>query len=400
MDGSSRILSQTGILFLVLLLVTPIADFLTVYARYYDITSMERFSLLYRMLTIGVGFLLFLYNSDVKRVVLWGSYFIAQLIILLSSVFSNAESEHVGETLLLLFKFFTFFIYIDALSVLLSRQVISFNVFIKIFNILISLYLIAIIYGFIFDYALFKNYDGERWGVKGIIIAGNEASSLLIVALCWGVVMREKYASNIILLLSVLAIIGSGTKAAILGLLLISIGLSLIKYGIKGLLYSAFGLSIFLIILSVVYNFSSGVQEEVLKTFSYFEYQFDNAAGGSIISLLLSGRDYKLAVVTDDVYEFYPWAFIFGGYPITSYFVEMDFFDLWYMMGVGSICYMYYFIKTWSFDITSNSAVIDKFKVVVFGVYVCLAFTGGHFMYSAVTAPILAALILHMNANE
>ncbi|MGK0247678.1 MAG: hypothetical protein ACI910_000403 [Oleispira sp.] len=400
MDSNYRILSQAGVLFLVLLLATPAADFLTVYARYYNISSMERLTLIYRMLTIGVGFLLFLSNGDEKRIILWGSYFVAQFILLISGAFSDSESIHITETMLLLFKFFAFFIYVDALAILLSRKIISLHQFTIIFSLLISMYLLAIIYGFIFDYALFQNYDSGRWGVKGIIIAGNEASSLLIVALCWGIVMREKYTSSVILILSVIAILGSGTKAAVFGMLLIFVGWTLVKYGLKGIIYSCFGLFISLVILSQMYSFSPVIQQEVLNTYTYFEYHFDNTVGGSIISLLLSGRDYKLAVVTDNVYELYPWAFVIGGYPIASYTVEMDFFDLWYMMGIGSFFYVYYFIKSWEIKATTEFMVVDRFKMVVFSTYVLLAFTGGHFMYSAVTTPILAALILHMNSNN
>lgn len=191
MTNTNIIVKVISFLLWALILAVPLADFLSVYARSVGLESFERFSLAYRFLMIGLSLLLMFafqqrYRKEIIYIFLYGFFAIAANFLIVE----GSDSELLFETLLLGFKFFTFFIFLWAISATLKIGAVSYDFFAQSFTILILAYAGCIAVGAVFGIELFENYTNERWGVKGIIISGNEASGFLLIALCWSLLIK------------------------------------------------------------------------------------------------------------------------------------------------------------------------------------------------------------------
>ncbi|WP_439114133.1 hypothetical protein [Hydrogenophaga sp.] len=383
---------------LILLVAMPLADFLTVYARDAGISSIERFSIVYRAVML---LLLIILNSLLIRksqILLWASFIFSGLSIAINLLLADASMESVGENFLLLIKFYLIFLFYNVFAEIVKNRYLPINRLVKTFTLIIFAYTLSIPIGAIFDISSFQFYANDRWGVKGIIISGNEMSGFLIIALAWALLAKKSIFKIILVLLTALAMMLSGTKAAFLGLVLLLTGYFWANGGIKRLFYAAPTALLFLFICSLlVYMKSERVRLEVENTFAYFNYQFSNQAEGSILTLGLSGRNIKLYNVYNDIFSNRPWTLFTGGYPIADYSIEMDFFDLLILAGpVSFFIYAVFWVKQWRDKNSFNKAAANasRFKLVFLVAFISLSFFGGHMLYSAVAAPFLAMLII------
>jgi hypothetical protein len=189
------------------------------------------------------------------------------------------------------------------------------------------------------------------------------------------------------------AMILSGTKASILGLLMLTLGALWSKNPISFIYKGTIFVLIFIAITFLLYNYNISFQDAVLKTFSYFEYQYYHFANGSLVSLALSGRDIKLYTVYSSILENEILSLIIGGYPIAGYTVEMDVFDLIPLVGFfGTIFYFFIWFSYWNKKSTNLKIYQKRLKRVFLFVFIFLAFFGGHMFSSAVAAPFIALL--------
>lgn len=392
-----------GYFLIACIFLMPIFDFFAVYSRYIGNDSLERISLVGRAAILL--FLLFLYAYGVprKRVLLFCSFLLTQWLLWLNQVIRpNLEIGETLETSLMLLKFFLFFAFYDGMLLLIKNRAISEIFVYRVFTILIFVYSLAIVVGPFFDIEMFRYYSTDRWGFKGIVISGNEASALLIVSFAWSMLYCKGKSAVIIRLVVVMAMIFSGTKASIAGLVLLTISFFAARFKISSVLYLFLAVVISFIASFLAFNFIEGVEHAVVSTFSYFSYQFYNIANESLISLLLSGRDYKLDVVYSEIFRSYPWVLVLGGYPVASYTTEMDFFDLLAISGtIGVVIYFISWFGSWS--ITSHcDAFKRRFMLFFLVTFSVLAFLGGHMFYSAVAAPFLAcfAVRFHLDGKK
>jgi hypothetical protein len=333
----------------------PFADFLSVYARDINHSSLERISLFYRFFI-----------------------FLCLLIICSASI--------TKKMLTIIISLFIF------ISVFIGKYIYSMYYETLLLE-SILLYVAPIILGSLFNIELFKYYDSERWGVKGIIVSGNEASAFLLSSLTWFFLNKKSFFNSICILVVMSAMILSGTKASILGLLMLTLGALWSKNPISFIYKGTIFVLIFIAITFLLYNYNISFQDAVLKTFSYFEYQYYHFANGSLVSLALSGRDIKLYTVYSSILENEILSLIIGGYPIAGYTVEMDVFDLIPLVGFfGTIFYFFIWFSYWNKKSTNLKIYQKRLKRVFLFVFIFLAFFGGHMFSSAVAAPFIALL--------
>jgi len=389
---SSALFKLAGYFLFILLLAMPVADFFTVVSREYGHSAFERASLIYRALILVALTILCSVGITRRKVIVFVLFFFGNVSLLLAYIGSGSDFGVFAESLLLLLKFFLFFLFYQGYLSLHTSGGLKLDRFYKLADFLMIGYAAAIVAGAAFSIDSFSYYESGRWGVKGIVVAGNEASALLIVSLAWFLMKDKSIANMLSTALIMVAMIISGTKASMAGLFMLVLGF----YWASGRLTSLYKIPLFIALVSIVflwlYHSSNAIQYAVASTWAYFEYQFYHHAQGSILSLLLSGRDLKLGQVYELIFYYSPWSLIIGGYPVAGYTVEMDFFDLIALLGiVGSFIYIYSWLRCWA----SKQKATDsrrRFKFFFLGTFLLLAFLGGHMFYSAVAAPFLALL--------
>ncbi|KMN09781.1 hypothetical protein TU84_10920 [Pseudomonas helleri] len=301
---------------------------------------------------------------------------------------------------MLLLKFYVIFLFFYGFTALLNSRLISNEQLTRITTFLIYVYSLAIVFGAVFGVALMRYYDTDRWGVKGIIISGNEASGVLLVSLAWSMLQFSRSQSRTLLPLVIAALLLSGTKSSIIGMLILFVGYYIAKGGISSIIKMCFSALLLILASGYFYLYFDAVQEAVAKSADYFEYQYYNFANKSLITLALSGRDLKLYTVYNEIINDYPVALFIGGFPVGSYSTEMDFFDLLALSGIfGVLIYTYYWLRIWKKQFIYNKFE-SRFRLAFVITFIALGFLGGHMFYSAVTAPLLASLAISFRENQ
>jgi hypothetical protein len=256
----------------------------------------------------------------------------------------------------------------------------------------LMLYVLAIPVSAILGFDLFKTYGSQsgRFGFSGIVPAANETSGLLFAAM--GAVcilyLKKQLKHYLLALFSILiAAMLLGTKGGIIGVFILTFGL---LYAKRGLLFSlslcCLFLAIFSFCLALIYFNFEAVRSAVELSVGYFQYQLANGANGSIINLLLSGRLDKLQTVFIDVEHMFYIPLVLGGVDVLSYAVEMDFFDVLFLLGLPFTFFIFYFWFNIFVLKSRNIPQISRFMVVFFIGWFLLSFLAGHFIYSAVAS--------------
>src|SRR5690606_21987393 len=121
-----------------------------------------------------------------RRIILFCIFIFSQCLIWFNQVFLAIGDVHDAiETSLMLLKFYLFFIFFDGISFLIKKRLLSDSFLYRTFSFLIFIYSFAIVIGPFLNSDVFRYYSTERWGFKGIVISGNEASALIIVSYAW-----------------------------------------------------------------------------------------------------------------------------------------------------------------------------------------------------------------------
>jgi len=391
-------LSGYGLIICVALM--PLADFFTIYARSIESATFERASLIYRTAIVIFACVICSITAKKNKTHLLKFFVLFQMIIWTYPIINQQiDISSTSESSLLLLKFYVIFLFFHGFSAILKYGIITNHQLSKIIAFLIYTYSLAILIGAIFGLSLLRYYDTERWGVKGIIISGNEASGVLIVSLAWALLQFSRAKNKALLPVVIVAILLSGTKSAVIGMSLLLAGYYISRGGVSNIIKMCLAATAIVFFSTFCYLYFPVVQEAVLSSMNYFEYQYYNFANQSWITLALSGRDIKLGTVYNQIINNYPIALIFGGFPIGNYSTEMDFFDLLALSGLlGLSIYTYYWLKLWKSQAIPNKFE-NKFRRAFVFSFITLGFLGGHMFYSAVTAPLLAALAISFRDN-
>jgi hypothetical protein len=260
-----------------------------------------------------------------------------------------------------------------------------FESFFKINNFLIFI-------GFLFEINLFSSFHaleefeiGQRFGYKGLISGNNEVAGIYSLGIAYfyrEIFKYKKTKKFFLLILTCLAAVFTGAKAAFIALVLISL-YYLVRY--KLLLFLT---AITPVIILLVYFIAA--RWEFLKE-RYLSFMISKYYSVDLISFLTSGRDSYL------VKNF---AFIDTDWNVMNYLVgdaflysEMDFFDLYFFFGLGSIIYFYIYTKFF-FMIDRT---LDNFYIFIS--LMAIAFTAGHIIQSAIV-PLFLLLYIFSNNSE
>lgn len=323
--------------------------------------------------------------------------FISALSIFTWCLLDKYDIGIAFETINVVFKSLSFFFFCIAFKYLFKNsQNIDFLE--KIFKLSFIAYTSSILLGPVLGIEAFKSYGEVRYGYKGIILAQNEASALLLVGLLFfGYKITLKTSDNIDKIGVITAIVAAfiiGTKAAlILPIAVLSIILitrnGIIKSALP-ILISFVALPIFIYTLTLV---SSSAQEVIESTTQYLTYQFTHYANDSIISLLLSGRDDKLQNVWQDIVNNNPFHLVFGGYPLGSYSTELDFFDLAFLLGIPIL--VVYFINLKNAFLSDRKGITRRYYMLSLILIILISNSAGHVLTSALALPYMAFFCMY-----
>jgi hypothetical protein len=370
------------------ILILPLGDLLSL------ITG-ERISVLFRgCVTLLIISLIYTYRRSIKfnSVLVFGG--LGACLIFLSGLFYseniNSSFDYI-ELVNFLIKIIMPILFWLVLVELEDNTVKLVKIHKYLFFTLM-LYVLAIPVSAILGFDLFKTYGSQsgRFGFSGIVPAANETSGLLFAAM--GAVcilyLKKQLKHYLLALFSILiAAMLLGTKGGIIGVFILTFGL---LYAKRGLLFSlslcCLFLAIFSFCLALIYFNFEAVRSAVELSVGYFQYQLANGANGSIINLLLSGRLDKLQTVFIDVEHMFYIPLVLGGVDVLSYAVEMDFFDVLFLLGLPFTFFIFYFWFNIFVLKSRNIPQISRFMVVFFIGWFLLSFLAGHFIYSAVAS--------------
>jgi len=215
-------------------------------------------------------------------------------------------------------------------------------------------------------------YDQVRFGYKGIIPAINETMAFYFVAQAF--IYREyfdkkNYTNLFILFLVVISGLLTGAKGAVISLIFIS-AYYLLKYNKKIFFLTVFGIvGIFIIYLDKILEFIN----QAFATLVYLFYHSSNS-----IEFLTTGRINKLFASIDFIKRYWSLPnYLFGGSEHFKMSIEMDFFDGYFLLGLG----FFILLKAY-YDIGFKFRRADE--KFIFIVFLILSFWGGHMMTSAI----------------
>lgn len=241
---------------------------------------------------------------------------------------------------------------------------------------------IAIIVGFIFKLDFFSSYNPTandlayeaRFGYKGLLYGINETTGIFFLGVAHAyreifTNYKRKYALLLLLLISSPL---TGAKGCIIAVVLLS---SFYLFRYKRILF--YSLVVPSILIGIIYLIKIDFIEQVSSLFSiYIGDEFSSSAFGALLTLLMTGRN--IYIYNNWSYMVDHWSavnFLFGDGLLYS---ETDLFDLFYFFGLGGIIYLLAYIKL-TFYVKAHRDLIAVFLFMLL-----LAFTGGHFIRSAV----------------
>ncbi|MBV7523249.1 O-antigen ligase family protein [Pseudomonas sp. PDM29] len=312
------------------------------------------------------------------------------------------EESVAFETVNVAFKAFSFFFFCIAFKYLFKNggHIESIELIVKLSFLA---YTTAIILGPVLGIDSFKSYGEVRFGYKGIILAQNEASALLLVGLLlFGykiVIGSSNKLDSIGIIFAVTAAFIIGTKAAFI--LPISI-LTIILISKNGIVKSSpfilLTLAAFPITIYSLTLVSSNVQDVLDSTTQYLTYQLSNYANNSIFTLLLSGRDDKLIYALNNIVEQNPFYLVLGGYPLGFYSIELDFFDLSLLFGIPA--FLIYLLNLKNEFLKNKKGITLRYYTLAFILVIAVSNSAGHLLTSALALPYLAFFCVYGSVNN
>jgi len=363
-------------------------DFLSVY-------SGIRLSIITRLLLIlscAVGLCLF--DIKIKNLRMIGFLFVVIIIqqymsfIVLKNISLVAMVENFG----LILKVLSFPIVLFWFEKMNDKQFFYLK---KIIYFSFSCYCISIVISPLLGLSSLLTYgDTGRFGYKGLINAGNETAMVLLIACFWTgqvYLVKKTLVSLLMFSIMLLAALMLGTKAGILIAAAALFSVFVLNFNqvkrFHKVVISVITLSLALYSVSWFWD----VLYPMLETsFQYFSSQIVSMDLYGYFSLLISGRDTKLIEVVNQLAVANYMHLIVGGWPVSLFMVEMDYFDMVLLFGMplGTGFFYCYFHLIFS-RLTKN-----LMQYLFFIVMLTITFLAGHVLFSMVHVPMLAAYLM------
>lgn len=242
--------------------------------------------------------------------------------------------------------------------------------------------------------------DTGRFGYKGIINAGNETAMVLLIA-CFLTGQRylenKSFFSLVLFFIMILSALMLGTKAGILIALTSMFGVFVINFKKIKSHHKVVLVTLTSVAMFYFVNWFGDVLYPVLEASSqYFASKLTDTTAYGYFSLLVSGRDTKLIVLFNQLGVANYYHLLMGGWPVSIFMVEMDYFDVILLFGIPlgtAIFYFYFFLI---YRRLTKSAMHILFFIVMF----IITFLAGHIMLSMLHAPLLAAYVVLSSQEE
>ena len=381
--------------------LSPFADFLSVYAAkgagvQHGVDA--RISLVLRgMMTISlIVCLIYGSRTSIGGLRQTAAFAFVVCATIGSYAFGMLVAREVFEQVVFALKVFTFFVYPAAMMMLTNRRLDQVQ---SVAFATLMAYGLSIIIGASLSIELFRSYQADvqiRSGYKGIIYAQNEAAALVVTATAFGYLhaLLRGWTWRSMSLVGCMIVASSltGTKGAMLGVIGVTCVYFFARFNaIKASWYAGLVLTALAIAAISAYFFVPAVNQAVELSLRYFEYRSGHTDDDVLLTLLLSGRNLKLANVWTDVQANDYIALLTGGHPVVRYMVELDAFDPLLAFGVP-IFAIYTLALSRTFIRRGAHQRVNRFAYLFFVVLIGMACTAGHVLGSAVVSPYLALI--------
>jgi hypothetical protein len=321
-----------------------------------------------------------LYLPLIKRKTFFSIYAIIGMLVIFWSIGSavslvNNPQFELGNSLIVLSRYLLFLILVCAFLYLKDQP--SFDHTCK--KIIETFFLVnnsLIVLGFLFDINIFSSYNPQdnlndmRFGYKGLIYGTNEVAGIYILGLsyCYRETFKYRERKGWLLFFTCLASLLTGTKATLIGLVVVTI-FYFAKYKFAKLVVLMVPATVFLVI-AVARNWES------IKT-KYLTFNIRVFESGDLLTFLMSGRNSY--IISNFDYIAAKWTFL--NYLVGDGFLysETDLLDLFFFFGILG-CMLYLYVLTKIFFIKDRT--IDNH--FVFLLLLSIAFTAGHIIQSAI----------------
>ena len=385
------------------LVLSVFSDAIAVWLKYHEF-SFWRASLLIRGLTfvIAFGYLIY-YRKTFQN---YKPYIFLIPLALLSftslwfgyyyrALFGIFDYINSSVTMIRLMYFFVFYFFVRA--VVKSEKEI--NGLAKTIDCVFIVYLFFIVLGALADIQWLANSTHTgRPGYKGIIIAQNEATGFIIVCVAWYFLRyRLRQLSVYWLITAVIAGFLVGNKGIYLGLPILLFLLLVYGDGFKQRAKSLVTVIMTgITVLTAIYLLSDAFKEIIHYFAKPIIRNLDSPA--NLIHFVLNGRDIKAAHQIGLVIEQAQWTPLLGGFPIRGSFAGVDIIDISMLFGVPFLLlYLGFYAKLFHPG-SDASHIVRSHLATVFGIWMLLAFTAGHLLFSAYNAPFMAIYVAYANA--
>ena len=223
---------------------------------------------------------------------------------------------------------------------------------------------------------------------------------VLLIACFWTgqyYLLKKNAASLTIFILMVLAALMLGTKAGLLIAVTALMGVFAVNFNKIRLSHKIVLAMLVIMLLIFLANWFWEVLFPMLEaSFQYFTSKLINTSLHGYFSLLVSGRDTKLMEVMAHLEVTNYVHLLIGGWPISLYMVEMDYFDLILLFGIpiGSLLFYFYFY------LVITSLTKSSLHLLFIALMAIITFLAGHVIFSMLHAPLLASYIVSSSSPE
>lgn len=380
-------------LFAILLIGGVVFDFGSTWLHYHE-SSFWRVSLIFRG---GVGFLItflvlmffhrwpnyvkwLLGSGVVSMILLWAGYAILPI----------ADLANYLESTLELYKMMYPALLFVGLRIVLRKNPLLAGKLFTALDVALAAYLFFIFLGLLSGGDMFRTYwNGLRPGFKGIIMTQNEATGTVLVGIFWfGLRYFSGQRHVLFLVASVAAALILGTKGALLACVPLLVGMFWARYGIiKMFPVLGWMLGAMTVLSFATYQYSETIQAGVTLFSNYMTSHSQGDSLRAMVSLLMSGRDMRLEAFLPTLENDLSVFFLIGGMPIDYGSMEIDPVDA-FLRG-GGLFFVLILVCYWKIFRFSGGSGGKSYKLVLFVIWMGIAFTGGHLWMASTTAPML-----------
>lgn len=313
-------------------------------------------------------------------------------------ILPNMPVTAVIENFGIIIKIFSFPVVLLWIEKLNTKQLLSLK---KIIYFSIIVYCISIVISPLLGWSSLHTYgETGRFGYKGIINAGNETAMVLLIACFWtgaNYLQEKSFFSLLTFFLMILASLMLGTKGGMLIAITSLLGVFVVNFNKVKLYHKIFlGILIFSLTLYLARWFWDVLYPMLEVSYHYFTSKLTSTSFYGYFNLLISGRDTKLISIISQLEIANYLHLLLGGWPVSLFMVEMDYFDVILLFGLplGSLIFYFYFYLV--FSRLPKTAMHSLFIVIM----VIITFLAGHVVLSMLHAPLLAAYIVLSNNRE